>query len=124
MAEYRIRFRESARSEFSKLPAPVKARIGQAIDGLAQQPRPRGAVLMSGRSSPTWRIRVGDYRVLYEVLGDELIVLVVGVGHRRDVYRRRGISEESTTYPVVDRPQVHGGRSWTREVHKKLGIGG
>lgn len=94
----------------------MKVRIGRAIDGLAQQPRPAGAQLLSGSTSPTWRMRVGDYRILYEILGDELIVLIVGAGHRREIYRRRRISETSAPYEAIgDRPQPHGGKSWTRE---------
>ena len=103
MAIYRIRFRASARRDFAKLPSPMKVRIGRAIEGLAQQPRPAGAQLLSGSTSPTWRIRVGDYRVLYEIHDDQLVVLVVAAGHRREVE------------PKADRPQPHGGKSWTRE---------
>ena len=118
MAIYRIRFRASARRDFAKLPPPMKVRIGRAIDGLAQQPRPAGAQLLSGGTGPTWRIRVGDYRVLYEIHDDQLIVLIVGAGHRREIYRGRRISETNAHYePMADRPQPHGGRSWTREAH-------
>lgn len=117
MATYHVHFRESARRDFAKLPPPIKGRIGRAIDELAQQPRPAGALLLSGSASPTWRIRVGDYRVVYEILGDKLIVLVVGVGHRREIYRGRRISETSTPYGALsDGTGAHGGRSWTREI--------
>jgi pheromone shutdown protein TraB len=64
-----------------------------------------------------WRIRVGDYRILYEIHDDELVVLVVGAGHRREIYRGRRISETSEPYEAMTDPRrPHGGRSWTREV--------
>lgn len=96
----------------------MKVRIGRAIEGLAQQPRPAGAQLLSGSTSPTWRIRVGDYRVLYEIHDDELVVLVVGAGHRREIYRGRRISETNASYErTTHRLHPRGGRSWTREIH-------
>jgi mRNA interferase RelE/StbE len=121
MATYRIRFRPSARRDFAKLPPLIKRRIGRAIDALAEEPRPAGALLLSGSASPTWRIRAGDYRVLYEVLGDELVVLVVAVGHRREIYRRRRINEPGAPYEASAAPHPHGGRSWTSELLHRLG---
>jgi len=116
MAVFRIRFRPAARHELKKLPPPMKLRVGRAIEGLAQQPRPPGAQLLSGMSSRTWRIRVGDYRVLYEIRDDQLVVLVLATGHRGEIYRRRRVSESSTLYDAgAGRPQAHGGRSWSRE---------
>ncbi len=93
MASYRVRFQSRAWREFAALPQPIKRRVGHAIDALGQEPRPPGAKLLAGTRQPTWRIRVGDYRILYEIHDDYLIVLVVGAGHRRDVYRGRRISE-------------------------------
>jgi hypothetical protein len=64
----------------------------------------------------TWRIRVGDYRVLYEIGDDTLTVLVVRVGHRREIYRGRRVSESVGVYDgPANVAAVHGGRSWTRE---------
>jgi hypothetical protein len=64
----------------------------------------------------TWRIRVGDYRVLYEIGDDTLIVLVVRVGHRREIYRGRRVSESAAVYDErTEAVAVRGGRSWTRE---------
>jgi mRNA interferase RelE/StbE len=57
-----------------------------AIGGLAAEPRPAGAVALAGRPG-VLRIRAGDYRILYEVRDDRLVVLVISVGHRRDIYR-------------------------------------
>jgi mRNA interferase RelE/StbE len=56
------------------------------IENLETNPRPRGAELLTSRSG-RWRIRSGDYRVIYEIADAELVVLVVSVGHRREVYR-------------------------------------
>jgi mRNA interferase RelE/StbE len=60
--------------------------VDQQILVLAQNPRPPGCIKLSGPSS-LWRIRVGDYRVVYQIQDQQLIVLVVTVAHRRDVYR-------------------------------------
>src|SRR5687767_647217 len=117
MAIYRILFRPSARRDLAKLPPPMKVRIGRAIEGPAQQPRPAGALPLSGSASPTWRIRVGDYRILYEIHNDRLVVLVVAAGHRREVYRGRRISEAIAPYPAgTNQPAARGGRSWTSEL--------
>jgi mRNA interferase RelE/StbE len=79
-----------ARRQLVALPADVQRRVGRVIDGLAAQPRPRGAKLLAGPPHERiWRIRVGDHRVLYDIQDMELVVLVVGIGHRREVYRRR-----------------------------------
>jgi mRNA interferase RelE/StbE len=62
--------------------------VAAAIDALACEPRPPGARELTG-TSDTYRIRVGDYCVIYEVTDDVLIVSVIRIGHRRDVYRKR-----------------------------------
>ena len=59
--------------------------VAQVVDALAEQPRPSGAVQLKG--TDFLRVRVRDYRVVYQVNDDILLVLVVRVGHRRDVYR-------------------------------------
>jgi mRNA interferase RelE/StbE len=64
----------------------LRDRITAAIDGLAGEPRPRGAVRLAGRDD--FRIRVGDYRIVYAVNDQERLVLVARVAHRRDAYRR------------------------------------
>ena len=69
-----------------------------------------------------WRIRVGDYRVLYEIRDNVLLVLVVKVGHRREIYRGGRISESGAPYEALaERPRPHGGRSWTSELLHQLG---
>lgn len=83
---YRIEFRPAAERSFLKLPASLRARLRPHIDGLAAEPRPHGAKKLTG-SRDRWRIRVGDYRVIYEIHGEVLLVLVLALGHRREVYR-------------------------------------
>ncbi len=64
----------------------VSVRIETKIDGLARDPRPRGVKKLAGEEE-LYRLRVGDYRIIYQVRDRVLVVLVVNVGHRRDVYR-------------------------------------
>jgi mRNA interferase RelE/StbE len=71
--------------QLQRLPRDPYERVRDAIRSLAQEPRPRGSVKLTGRDG--WRIRVGDYRVVYEIQDDQRIVTVLDVRHRRDVYR-------------------------------------
>lgn len=66
--------------------AKLKRRIGEAVDALSMNPRPPGCVKLSGEED-TWRVRVGDYRILDEIHDDRLIVLVIRVANRREAYR-------------------------------------
>ena len=84
---YRIQFTPSAEREFLKLPKPLQGRLDLKIDALARNPRPGGVVKLAGQEA--YRIRVGDYRVVYEIHDRVLVVLVLTVGHRGDVYRAR-----------------------------------
>lgn len=70
----------------TRLHKAIQTRIVERIDGLAEEPRPPGATNVVG-ASDTYRIRVGDYRIVYEIQDAVLVVLVIRVGHRRDVYR-------------------------------------
>ena len=87
LMRYRLQIKPSAVKALGKLPAQDRSRVAKAIDALATEPRPSGVRKLSGAET-LWRIRVGDYRVVYEIRDQELIVLVVRLGHRRDVYRR------------------------------------
>jgi mRNA interferase RelE/StbE len=69
------------------LPRKDQQRVRAAIDLLADNPRPPGCVAMAGESN-TYRVRTGDYRIVYEVIDDRLLIQVVRAGHRREVYRR------------------------------------
>jgi mRNA interferase RelE/StbE len=83
---FTILYRASVKREMRRLDAAMVKRIDAAILALADNPRPSGCVRLSGQSH-LWRIRVGDYRVLYEIQDQQLVVLVVSVAHRREVYR-------------------------------------
>jgi len=84
---YSIRIKGSARREIARLPQDARERIIAAIDALGEQPL-AGSPLKGGLRGLR-RQRVGDYRILYELLDDELVILVVRVAHRRESYRRR-----------------------------------
>jgi mRNA interferase RelE/StbE len=84
---YAIIFTHPARKQLLKLPSAVQGRIGDAIDGLSAHPRPHGVETLTGLKD-TYRIRIGDYRVVYAIRDDELLILVIRIGHRRDVYRQ------------------------------------
>jgi len=83
---YEIRFKPSAAKELAKLPTEIQRRIAPAIDGLGANARPRGAEKLAGEDA--WRIRVGDYRIVYAIEDRVLVVLVLHVGNRREVYKR------------------------------------
>ena len=82
---YSVFIRKSAQKALARIPSPFQDKIIGAIRSLARSPRPRGVKKLSNREA--WRIRVGDYRVIYEIHEDRLVILVVAIGHRGDVYR-------------------------------------
>jgi len=85
---YSLRILASARRELERLPAVAQQDVRHAIRGLAHDPRSPGARILSGAGAERiWRIRKGDYRVLYEVDDDRPVVLVIRIAHRREVYR-------------------------------------
>jgi mRNA interferase RelE/StbE len=84
VSAYRIELRPAAVRALRKLDPQVRRRVQGAIALLAQDPRPPGARALQGR--PGLRVRVGDYRIIYTVEDDVLLVVVVRLGHRRDIY--------------------------------------
>ena len=86
MAQYSIQILPSAERDLAALGKPLRRRVAARIDALAANPRPSGVKKLQG-SADTWRLRVGDYRVLYEIRDRQLLVLVVKIGHRREIYR-------------------------------------
>ena len=86
MAEHRITFAQSAERELRRLDPPVGRRVLAAIERLAHHPRPRGCVKLVG-SKDEWRIRVGDWRVLYTIDDAQRVVDIAGIRHRSDAYR-------------------------------------
>ncbi|MBZ5572384.1 MAG: type II toxin-antitoxin system RelE/ParE family toxin [Acidobacteriia bacterium] len=83
---YAIQFKPAALRQLEKLPRPIQNRIAARIEALRDDPFPAGCKKLSGLPD-TWRVRAGDYRVIYQVQQRILLILVLTVGHRRDVYR-------------------------------------
>lgn len=84
---YRIEFTPAAVRQLRKLDGKARRRIQAAIELLAEEPRPNGAKKLVGGDGQ-WRVRTGDYRIVYEIDDGVLLVLVVAVGHRREIYQR------------------------------------
>ncbi|MDQ3638960.1 MAG: type II toxin-antitoxin system RelE/ParE family toxin [Actinomycetota bacterium] len=82
---YSLSIPRSVNKRMERLPAEVYDRLDSAILALADEPRPAGCVKLKGRED--WRIRVGDYRIVYGIDDEQRIVEVLNVAHRRDVYR-------------------------------------
>ncbi|RPI64088.1 MAG: type II toxin-antitoxin system RelE/ParE family toxin [Planctomycetaceae bacterium] len=85
---YRLEIKESARKQIIRLAKPDQRRVMAAIADLAETPRPDGVRKIVGADN-AYRIRVGDYRIVYEIHDRVLTVYIVRVGHRKDVYRNR-----------------------------------
>jgi mRNA interferase RelE/StbE len=86
MNGYRVEYARSARKELESLPAPIVEAVLEATRALAAEPRPPGARKLRG-SDATHRLRIGDYRVIYEVDDRTKLVLITRVRHRKDAYR-------------------------------------
>lgn len=84
---YRIEVLPVAVRAIRKLPPEGKRRVQAVIELLSEEPRPPSSRKLTGRAE--WRVRTGDYRVLYRIEDDTLIVVVVDAGHRREIYRGR-----------------------------------
>ncbi len=83
--KYTVLYRPATERQLSRLDAAVLDRIGEAVAGLADNPRPHGSLKMTG--CDLYRIRVGDYRIVYEIHDRIVTVIVVEIGHRKNVYR-------------------------------------
>jgi mRNA interferase RelE/StbE len=83
---FRIEFARGAAKQFASLPRREQERLRIRIDRLTENPYPEGARKLAGEEG-IFRLRSGDYRVLYSVKNDFLVVLVLKIGHRREVYR-------------------------------------
>ena len=84
---YRVEIAPAALRRLRKLDPPARRRVQAAIELLTEQPRPSGAKKLVGGEGEL-RVRTGDYGIVYEVHDDVLVVLVVAVGHRRNIYER------------------------------------
>ena len=86
MAKYKIFVKSSAAKEIEKIPTRKdRRRIVKKIRSLSDNPRPRGSVKLSGKDK--YRLRQGKYRIIYSIEDDKLIVHIVKVGHRKNIYR-------------------------------------
>lgn len=85
---FRVTLSPAATRQLRKLDPPARRRIQAAIELMATEPRPPAATQLVGGAGE-WRVRTGDHRIVYEIRDDELLVLVLAVGHRREVYRGR-----------------------------------
>jgi mRNA interferase RelE/StbE len=83
---YAVFISYAARKAIGRLPTPIRTRVDRAIVALGDNPRPHGCTKLVG-TAQGWRIRVSDWRILYTIEDDRLVVLVVEVGHRGEVYR-------------------------------------
>lgn len=86
MTTYEVQFLTSAAKEFRSLSAELRRRIGAAIDNLTQDPRPTGTRKLAGHER-LYRIRVGSYRIIYEIDDQERLICITRIRHRREVYR-------------------------------------
>lgn len=86
MGRYKIVFRQSVSRDLRAIPKQDLRRILVAINALSEKPRPAAMETLSGQEK--CRVRQGNYRIIYETRDDEVVVVVVKVGHRKDVYRR------------------------------------
>ena len=83
---YRIELSKPAVRQFEKLSKAVQTRLKPRIDALAHNPRPQGVKKLAGEDE-LYRLRVGDYRIIYQILGKVLLVVVMRMGNRKEVYR-------------------------------------
>jgi mRNA interferase RelE/StbE len=83
---FTVQYRRSAEKDLESLPAAIVQRVRDAIRQLAENPRPHGCLKLKGYDNK-YRIRVGDFRVLYEIHEKIIVVLIIEITHRKDVYR-------------------------------------
>ena len=86
MARYSIEISRSAEKQLASVPVDAQRRLARAMMALADEPRPSGSRKLSGHND-IFRIRVGTYRVLYSVADGLLVVIILKIGHRKDIYR-------------------------------------
>ena len=85
MASYKLLIKPSAAKELEAVPRRDRRRLARRMRDLAEQPRPPGAEKLGGHD--LYRVRQGNYRILYEIVDQDLTVTIIKIGHRRDVHR-------------------------------------
>ena len=88
MASYKIEWKQSAKKELKKLDKQIIPRILQAVENLAENPYSSGSKKLIGSDS-IYRIRVGDYPIVYNIKSSVLVIEIIKVGHRREIYRQK-----------------------------------
>lgn len=83
---YKILYKKSVDKDLRKLSSPIRVQIVKKIQLLAVNPMPKGITKLRG-STDLYRLRHSDYRIIYRINGKELIILIIKVGHRKDVYK-------------------------------------
>ena len=84
---YKIQVEKKAQKDLDAIPEKFRKAIYEKVKSLAENPRPEGVKKLKGNKSTEYRIRHGDYRIIYEIKDHVLIILIVKVGHRRNIYR-------------------------------------
>ena len=83
---FEVIYERPAQRSLAKLDGAIRARVIREVGELAKEPRPQGAIQLAG-SDRAWRVRVGDYRIVYEINDGKLLVVVIQIGHRSTIYR-------------------------------------
>jgi mRNA interferase RelE/StbE len=83
---WKVEIERKAQKSLKKIPDPYKTNLIEQIDHLTSDPRPKGCTKLKGSSPELWRVRVGTYRIVYQIKDDKLLVLIIRIGHRSDVY--------------------------------------
>jgi len=86
VARYDVLFTRSARKELERFPPRIAGKVLRRIEALGEDPRPTGCRKLTG-ADDLWRIRIGDYRVLYEIRDEKLLVDILAIRHRSEAYR-------------------------------------
>lgn len=87
-AKYKVLFDKKYLKELTRIPEHFRDAIEEKVKDLANNPRPEGSIKLKGsKNDPLYRIRYGDYRIVYAIKDDILVVLVIEIGHRREIYR-------------------------------------
>lgn len=82
---WNVEIERKAQKALKKIPDPYKSNIIEAIEGLTNDARPPGCTKLKG-ASDLWRVRVNDYRIVYQIKDEQLLILVIRIGHRKDIY--------------------------------------
>lgn len=102
---YQVEFTQKAFDDFARLPEKVQGKLSLEIDTLSDEPSPRGARKITGFDD-CYRIRYGDYRLIYAVIDEHLVILIVRAGHRKDVYRNMSNLSKDTDRRREDENQT------------------